>query len=312
MMRPRVLLALPLLLAVACDQPSKEELDTMIQDGARQQVEQLEAKLAKAAEENQEDPEQALAKRVETLEVQLADVSSQLVGLQAGNSELRTQIEALKKGPDKPVPEVRPGRPDPAQYYKVEVGDAQKKGSDSALVTIVTWSDFQCPYCQRVTSTIEGLRKDYGKDLRYVFKHNPLAFHKDARPAAIAAEAAGEQGKFWEMHDKLFENSRDLTEKNFISWARELGLNVKQFKRDLDSSAIADRVDQQQRDGNALGAKGTPAFFVNGRFLSGAQPAANFKKLIDEEMKKAQAKVAAGTSPTRVYAETVATGRTAP
>ena len=163
-----------------------------------------------------------------------------------------------------------------------------------------------------VVATIDELQLAYGKDLRYVFKHNPLGFHPNARPAAIAAEAAGEQGKFWEMHDMMFENQRDLTEKNFIKWARELKLDVKRFERDLSSPTLAAKVDRQQREGNTLGARGTPAFFVNGRFLSGAQPRANFEKLIDEEMAKAKAKIAAGTPRVSVYDETIRSGRTSP
>lgn len=252
-------------------------------------------------------------KPVTAMETQLAELSAQMVGLEVQLAEAQTRLDTLEKDAEEPAAPVRPsGRPDPAAYYKVEIGDAQAIGPDTALVTIVTWSDFQCPFCARVSPTIDQLRKDYGKDLRYVFMHNPLAFHKQAEPAARAAEAAGEQGKFWEMHDLLFKNSRDLTEKNFAKWARKLGLDVKRFKRDFASSTIAKRVEEQQRKGTALGARGTPSFFVNGRFLSGAQPVASFKVLIDEEMKKAEAKVAAGTPRSGVYAATIASGKTSP
>ena len=131
-------------------------------------------------------------------------------------------------------------------------------------------------------------------------------------PAAKAAEAAAEQGKFWEMHDKLFENNRDMTDANFEVWAKEIGLKVSKFKSDMASSDIEDRIKEQQAQGMTLGARGTPAFFVNGRFLSGAQPQANFEKLIDEEMKKAEALVAAGTSRRNVYDKVIAKGATKP
>ncbi len=212
---------------------------------------------------------------------------------------------AAKKGP-------QPGRPNPALTYKVPVGDAHVKGSSEALVTIVEWSDFQCPYCSRVTPTMAELTKEYGDKLRVAFKHNPLGFHPRAKPAALAAEAAGRQGKFWEMHDKLFENQKALTDENFVAWAGELGLDVEKFKKDLADPALDKKATAHQQQGMTLGARGTPAFFVNGRFLSGAQPVPAFKKLIDEEMTKAKAKVAAGTSRDRVYAETIASGRTAP
>jgi len=322
MLRRASLLALPLLM-VACDKPSEEELRSMMQEVATEvATKTADEKVAPLTTKHEElaatvEANGKQARRIDELEKQMASLTASMVSLESEVAEAEVTIEELeaemkKEEALKAKPSVPSGRPDPAAYYKVVVGDAQTIGASDALVTIVTWSDFQCPFCSRVTPTIETLRKDYGKDLRYVFMHNPLAFHTNARAAAIAAEAAGEQGKFFEMHDKLFENQRDLTEKNFIAWAKELGLNMKQFKRALDSSTLADKVDRQQKAGVALGARGTPAFFVNGRFLSGAQPVPAFKALIDEEMTKARAKVAAGTSRDRVYAETIASGRTAP
>ncbi len=306
------------LLLVACDQPTEEELRTMMKEVATEVATDVTNSKTQPLSTAQQELSQkvetnaAQAERIKELEKQVASLSADLVAVSSEIAEAEVQLEELKKEVVKAKPSTPTGRPDPEAYYKVEVGDAQAIGPKDALVTIVTWSDFQCPYCSRVTSTIETLRKDYGSDLRYVFKHNPLAFHKDARPAAIAAEAAGEQGKFFEMHDKLFENQRDLTEKNFIRWAKELKLDVKKFKRDIDSSAIHDRVDRQQKEGVALGARGTPSFFVNGRFLSGAQPVPAFKKLIDEEMGKANSKIAAGTPRSGVYRATIAGGRTSP
>jgi len=129
-------------------------------------------------------------------------------------------------------------------------------------------------------------------------------------PAALASEAAGRQGKFWEMHDKLFENQKAMTDENFIAWAGELGLDVEKFKKDMADPALKKKITEQQQQGMTLGARGTPAFFVNGRFLSGAQPVDNFKKLIDEEMKKADALLEAGTPKAKVYEKTIANGKT--
>jgi protein-disulfide isomerase len=298
---------LVLSLLLACDARNDEELRSMMAEVATSQVESVRSQQAEAAK-----AEEAQELRVKALEGQLADVQAQLTGLEGQLASATARLDTLEKVPVKPTMPVAAGKPDPAAVYKVELGDAQTIGSDTALVTIVTFSDFQCPYCARVSPTIEELRREYGADLRYAFKHNALGFHKNARPAAIAAEAAGEQGKFWEMHDKLFANSRDLTETNFIAWARELKLDIKQFERDLTSTTIAERVDRHQRQGNDLGARGTPAFFINGRYLSGAQPAESFRVLIDEEKKKAAAKVAAGTARASVYAETIASGKTEP
>jgi protein-disulfide isomerase len=143
-----------------------------------------------------------------------------------------------------------------------------------------------------------------------VFKDNPLGFHPNAMPAAKAAEAAGKQGKFWEMHDKLFENQKALSAENYVAWAGELGLDVEQFKKDMADPALEKKITEQQAQGMTLGARGTPAFFVNGRFLSGAQPVDSFKKVIDEEMKKADALIAAGTPKAQVYEKTIANGKT--
>jgi len=129
-------------------------------------------------------------------------------------------------------------------------------------------------------------------------------------PAALASEAAGKQGKFWEMHDKLFENNKALNDGNYVAWAGELGLDVEQFKKDMKDPGLKKKITAQQAQGMTVGARGTPAFFVNGRFISGAQPFPNFKKLIDEEMKKADKLVASGVPKAKVYEKTIARGKT--
>ncbi len=204
----------------------------------------------------------------------------------------------------------QPGRPDPKATYKVDVDDAVTKGSPEALVTIVEWSDFQCPFCSRVNPTMAKIQETYGDKVRIAFKHNPLPMHNRAMAGAIAAEAAGRQDKFWEMHDKLFANSRELTDENIEKWGTEIGLDMDKFKTDLKDKALETKILKQQTQGSTLGARGTPAFFVNGRFLSGAQPFEAFKAIIDEEMKKAEAIVAKGTAKKDVYAEVIAKGKT--
>ncbi len=221
------------------------------------------------------------------------------------------QAPAARPGADKAAGP-KPGQPDPKATYKVEVGDAYAKGPATAKVTIVEWSDFQCPFCSRVVPTMKALTDKYGEDIRIAFKHNALPMHNRAKAAAIAAEAAGKQGKFWEMHDLLFANAKELTDENFVKWAGELGLDAEKFKADLADPAIAKKVDENQKQGTQLGARGTPAFFVNGRYLSGAQPVEAFSALVDEEMKKADALIAKGTSRENVYAETIKSGKTAP
>jgi protein-disulfide isomerase len=122
--------------------------------------------------------------------------------------------------------------------------------------------------------------------VKVVFKHMPLAIHPKARDAHLAAEAAHQQGKFWEMHDAIFEKQREMSAELYVQIAGEIGLNVDKFKQDLASPQVAARVDKNMKEAQALGVSGTPAFFINGRYLSGAQPFPAFKEIIDEELKK--------------------------
>jgi protein-disulfide isomerase len=132
--------------------------------------------------------------------------------------------------------------------------------------------------------------------------------HNRAMPAAMAAEAAGKQGKFWEMHDKLFQDPRALTDENFMKYAEEIGLDIDKFKKDLTDKGLEEKIKKQQNQGATLGARGTPAFFINGRFLSGAQPFEAFKKVIDEEKAKAEKLTAGGVARKDVYAKTIEKG----
>lgn len=225
---------------------------------------------------------------------------------------LAKAVDSIEAGGGRPQRGRQAGRPDPKAVYKVPVGDAHAMGPADAKVTIVEWSDFECPFCNRVIPTIKELKASYGDDLRVVFKHNPLPMHRNAMPAALAAEAAGKQGKFWEMHDRLFENRSALTQENFEKWSAELGLDVEQFKKDMQDPKLKQRIAAMQTQGTSLGARGTPAFFVNGRFLSGAQPVAAFKSLIDEEMKRAEKELANGTPAGQLYDKLIAKGKTKP
>ena len=120
--------------------------------------------------------------------------------------------------------------------------------------------------------------------MRIVFKHMPLPNHAKAPAAHAAAEAAYRQGKFWEMHDKIFEKQREMSPQKYEEYAAEIGLDIEQFKRDIGSSEVKRRIDADTQDAKKVGATGTPAFFVNGRFLSGAKPFEAFKVVIDEEI----------------------------
>ncbi|XXF75278.1 thioredoxin domain-containing protein [Myxococcaceae bacterium GXIMD 01537] len=193
-------------------------------------------------------------------------------------------------------------RPVDATVFKVPVEGSPMHGNADALVTLVEFSDYQCPFCSRAHATVQQLEKEYGAKLRVVMKQNPLSFHPQAKPAALAAMAAGEQGKYWEMHDRLFANQKQLDDASLEKYAREIGLNVEKWKADLSSPRFTEVIARDQALAGKLGASGTPAFFINGRFLSGAQPIDNFKAIIDEELGKAEALVKSGTRPGQVYA----------
>jgi protein-disulfide isomerase len=121
--------------------------------------------------------------------------------------------------------------------------------------------------------------------VRVVFKHLPLGIHPQAAPAAYASEAAHRQGKFWEMHDLIFENQQNMSEQAYVSYAEQIGLDVEKFKADMASDEVKAVIDADSQEANALGVSGTPAFFVNGKHMSGAQPFPAFQALIDEELK---------------------------
>ena len=161
------------------------------------------------------------------------------------------------------------------------------------------WSDFQCPFCSRVEPTLTKVREDYKGKVRIAWHDLPLPFHQNAMPAATAARAAGEQGKFWEMHDKLFANQTNLDRPSLEKYAQELGLNMAKFKAALDSDKYKKEIQADSEAGAKIGARGTPAFFINGKFLSGAQPYEAFKAKIDEELKTAEALIAKGTPEAR-------------
>jgi protein-disulfide isomerase len=184
--------------------------------------------------------------------------------------------------------------------HRVPVEGAPALGDALAPVTVVAFSDYECPFCKRADATLAELRKRYGASLRVVARQFPLPFHAHARAAAIAAAAADEQGRFWGMHDVLFGNARALDEESLTRIAGEAGLDVPRWQRARAAAAVA--VDRDIAAGKALGVEGTPAFFVNGRKIQGAQSIDVFRAAIDEELAKAKAMVARGVRPEDVYA----------
>jgi protein-disulfide isomerase len=174
----------------------------------------------------------------------------------------------------------------PEAKVNIKVGDAPVKGPASAPITVIEFSDFQCPFCGRVNPTLKQVEDEYKGKIKIAFRNLPLPFHDKAHLAAEAALAANEQGKFWQMHDKLFANQQALARPDLEKYAEELGLNMGKFKAALDSGKFKDKVDDDAKQGAAVGATGTPTFFINGTRLVGAQPVDKFKAAIDAELKK--------------------------
>ena len=167
----------------------------------------------------------------------------------------------------------------------IDVSESPFLGPEEAPITIVEFSDFECGYCRKVYPTLLQIRNEYDSEVKIVFKHFPLSFHKNALLAHRAAISAGEQGKFWEMHDLIFENFKDLSRETMLEHASRLNLNSPQFEETLDSQTSKDLIDRDIILGRDNGVTGTPVFFVNGRKLVGAQPFSVFKEEIERALR---------------------------
>src|SRR5262245_15513585 len=196
--------------------------------------------------------------------------------------QLRDRVATLEAV----VTPARASGPDANRIHTVKTSGAIAKGPEGAPVTIVEFSDFQCPYCAKVAPTVKQIEDTYKDRVRIVWKHLPLSIHKDAVNAAMAAEAAGKQGKFWEFHDRLFADRTKLGPEDLKQHARELRLDMNRFEADISSGADKKKIDADVAEAEALRIQGTPGIFINGRFVEGAQPYEVFAKIIDEELTK--------------------------
>ena len=167
---------------------------------------------------------------------------------------------------------------------KVAAADSPAQGPSSAPIELIEFSDFQCPYCYRAHPTVKQVLNTYGDKIRFVYRNYPLPNHPNARPAAEAAQCANEQGKFWPFHDRLFDDQTKLADTDLKASAAALGMDAGKFNACFDSHKYKAKVEADMQAGNDAGVNGTPAFFINGRMLSGAQPFEEFKKVIDEEL----------------------------
>jgi len=171
---------------------------------------------------------------------------------------------------------------------KIATANSPAQGPASAPIELVEFSDFQCPFCYRAHPTVMQVLTTYGNKVRFVYRNYPLPNHPNARPAAEAAQCANEQGQFWAYHDRLFADQTKLADADLKASAAALGLDAAKFNACVDSHKYKDRVEADIKAGNEAGVNGTPAFFINGRMLSGAQPYDEFKRVIDEELARRQ------------------------
>jgi len=178
-----------------------------------------------------------------------------------------------------------PPAADPNRVFDLPVGNSPFRGPADAPVVITEFSDFQCPFCANVPGLIEELLRAYPTQLKFVFKQFPLPMHKEGMLAARAGLAAHRQGKFWEMHDKIFANQRALSAENLARYASEIGLDVKRWQADLQSKEIQEQVDAELKLGQASQVSGTPTLFLNGRRI-GDRSVEGLKRLIDDALRR--------------------------
>ena len=185
----------------------------------------------------------------------------------------------------------------------LDLAHSPVRGAPDAAITIIEFSDFQCPFCARVVPTLQQLLEQYPARVKWIFKNYPLDFHADSPLAHRAVLAAGEQGKFWEMHDLIFAGQAFIKKDDLLQKARSLKLDMAKFTADLESDKLKQEVEADQQEGAALGVNGTPTFFINGKAYSGAMPLSQFQAIINAEL-------AAG--PARTLPEMPASGQNEP
>lgn len=248
-------------------------------------------------------PKPSLDKSYVPLLVILLIIAAFLLGMLTTKVQYLEKTGGVVKGAADTVnnPPAKPAAPTnkaaaPNEKVNVEVGRKPILGNKNAKVTVIEFADFQCPFCERLwKETLSQLKKDYidtGK-IKFAFRHYPLPFHQNAQKAAEASECANEQNKFWEYHDLLFENLKNWSPQNatdvitsFIAYATQLNLNTSQFTSCLNSDKYKQQVADDLTAGQKVGVQGTPATFINGQLVSGAQPYTSFKTIIDQELTK--------------------------
>lgn len=218
---------------------------------------------------------------------------SDVEAVQATQKEILAKLEKMEKDQAQILAKVNAGpaaaaaRPqvDPNKVYEIPVADSAVRGPKDAPVTVTMFSDFQCPFCAQAITIVDEALKGYPKDVSFVMKQFPLRqIHPNAEPAAEAALAAGKQGKFWEMHDELYKNGRNLTPETIKGIAEKIGLDMKKFEADRQSDDVKKQIDAELALGQKVDVRGTPSIFINGKVLQN-RSVDGMKAQIDEELK---------------------------
>lgn len=292
---------------------SAEKVDSDVELGKAIGVEGTPASFINGVFLSGAQPKKALA---EEIDKQLAEAARLA---QQGVPSARVSETLTKKNfvpPDKRAA----NRPTPVEaidddtVWKVPVGKSPVLGPSDALVTLVVFSEFQCPFCERVRPTLMALKKRYGDQLRIVFKHHPLPFHNRAKAAAnftAEAFARGGHAKFWSAHDKLFSNHHALEDFDLERYASELGMSPTATMAAVRNEKHAATIEDDMALADEVEVRGTPHSFINGRRLSGSQPITKFEAIIDEEIGKAKLIVRAGIPASKLYAHIIKAGKTA-
>lgn len=211
-----------------------------------------------------------------------SDVREQIVNFLMQNRKARARADLLAKlrGDSTIKINIEPPR------VTLDLKGLPSVGDENAKITLVEFSDYQCPFCKRVRPTIWRLMDEYKGKMRYVFGDFPLSFHQFAKKASEAARCAGDEGKYFEYNRKIFDNQDKLTVDDLKKYAKELQLNAKNFDKCLDSGKHSKDVDDAMQVGAGAGVSGTPAYFINGIMLSGAMPYESFKEVIEQEVNR--------------------------
>ena len=199
-------------------------------------------------------------------------------------ASLEKSVQEVKKTAATPAPASAHAQIDPAKIYNIPLSNSPVRGPSDAKVTVVEFADYQCPFCGQAEGLMNQVLASYPKEVRLVYKQFPLStIHPQAMAASKAALAAGRQGKYWEMHDLIFRNQRDLTPEKLTELAGSLQLDVMQFEKDMESPEVLAQISREQQEGKSADVVGTPTIFVNGKRLMN-RSLDGFKQMIDASL----------------------------